>query len=128
MPITLVPALRNIRADAIATYAGNAALLRLYTAAYATLLAELPCGTPFAGAASGGVLTLNPITDDVGLANGNAALARIYRSDGTTVVLEGLSVTITGGGGDIILNALTTGIATGQPVSITSGMLTEGNL
>ena len=54
MAVSLNTTLRNSRADAITTFAGNGAKLRIYTAG-AGELAECVCGTPFAGAASGGV-------------------------------------------------------------------------
>jgi hypothetical protein len=56
MAVTLNVTLRNSRADAITTFAGNGAKLRIYTSG-ATQLVECVCGTPFAGAASSGVLT-----------------------------------------------------------------------
>lgn len=117
--------LRNNRLDEITAFAGTSAQIKLYTAAYGTLLATLTGGaTAFAAAASGGVLTLNTITDDSSAdATGTAAIARIYKSDGTTMVLEGLTVGTSGT--DIILN--TTSIVALGVVSITSATITEGN-
>jgi archaellin len=116
--------------DAITTAAGASALLRIYdgtrpaTAGTATtLLAELTCNATFAAAASGGVLTLNSITQDASAnANGTATWFRVVKSDGTTFVMDGNAGT---SGSD--LNLTTTTIATGQPVSISSFVLTEGN-
>lgn len=94
MALKLATALRNTRADAIAARAGNAAKLRIYsgsrpanadTAPSGTLLAELTCGTPFAPAASGGVLTANAITQDLTADNtGTASWFRLVDSAGTT--------------------------------------------
>lgn len=122
--------LRNAKQDAITTDAGNGALIRIYDGARpatggtaTTLLAELTCGTPFAAAASGGVLTLGAITQDASAnASGTATWFRIVRSDGTTHVMDGNVGT---SGSD--LNLTTTTIASGQPVSITSFVITEGN-
>ncbi len=131
MTIGMSTNLRNARADANTTFAGNGALLRLYDGTRpstggtaTTLLAELTCGTPFAASASGGVLTLGSITQDSAAnAGGNATWFRLVKSDGTTHVMDG-SVTATGGGGDMEL--VTTSITTGQPVQVTSFTITEG--
>lgn len=131
MTIGMATNLRNARVDAITTFAGNGALLRLYDGTRpstggtaTTLLAELTCGTPFAASASGGVLTLGSITQDSAAnAAGTATWFRVVKSDGTTHVMDG-SVTATGGGGDMEL--VTTSITTGQPVQVTSFTITEG--
>lgn len=131
MTIGMSTNLRNARVDAITTFAGNGALLRLYDGTRpstggtaTTLLAELTCGTPFAASASGGVLTLGSITQDSAAnAAGTATWFRLVKSDGTTHVMDG-SVTATGGGGDMEL--VTTSITTGQPVQVTSFTITEG--
>ena len=71
MTIAYAETLRDNQLDEIAARAGNAALLRIYNGsrpatggAATTLLAELTCGSPFAGAASGGVLTASAIASD----------------------------------------------------------------
>lgn len=132
MAVGMATNLRNARADAITTFAGNAALLRIYDGvrpatggAVTTLLAELTCGTPFAAGAAAGVLTLGSITQDASAnGSGTATWWRLVKADGTTHVMDG-SVTATGGGGDMELT--TTTVAAGQPVQITSFVSTEGN-
>lgn len=122
--------LRDAMLDAITTQAGNAALLRIYDGSRpatggtaTTLLAELTCGTPFAAAAVNGVLTLSAITQDSSAnATGTATWFRIVKSDGTTHVMDGNVGT---SGSD--LNLTTTSIVSGQPVSVTSFVITEGN-
>lgn len=122
--------LRDAMLDAITTRAGNAALLRIYSGTRpstggtaTTLLAELTCGTPFAAAAVNGVLTLGAITQDSSAnATGTATWFRIVQSDGTTHVLDGDVGT---SGSD--LNLTTVSIVSGQPVSVTSFVITEGN-
>lgn len=122
--------LRDAMLDAITTHAGNAALLRIYdgsrpaTAGTATtLLAELTCGTPFAAAAVNGVLTLGAITQDSSAnSTGTATWFRIVKADGTTFVMDGNVGT---SGSD--LNLTTTSIVSGQPVSVSSFVITEGN-
>lgn len=122
--------LRNAMLDAITTRAGNAALLRIYDGSRpatggtaTTLLAELTCGTPFAASALAGALTLGSITQDSSAnATGTATWFRIVQSDGSTHVLDGNVGT---SGSD--LNLTTTSIVSGQPVSISSFVITEGN-
>jgi hypothetical protein len=130
MAVGMVTALRNARLDAITTFAGGSGKLRIYSGtrpatggAITTLLAELTLNATFAPAASGGVLTLNAITADASAdATGTATWGRIFKSDGTTIVLDcsvGTSAT------DIILN--TASIVTGANVAVTSATITEGN-
>jgi hypothetical protein len=130
--LKLPVAFRNTRADTWTTRAGASAILRLYngtqptdadTAVGAqTKLAELVCNATFAPAASGGVLTLNAITQDSSAdATGTATWFRLLKSDGTTVVCDG---TVGTSGCD--LNMVTTSIVLGQPVQVTSFTVTEG--
>lgn len=130
MALGYVNTLRNSRLDAITTAVGNAGLWRIYDGtkpaiggAATTLLAELTCGTPFAGAASGGVLTLNSVTQDSSAnATGTATWARIATSGGTAII----DMTAGTSGTDLILT--TASIVATQPVSITgSPTITEGN-
>ncbi len=130
MAIGMATTLRNARLDAITTFAGNACLLRIYSGsqpatggAVTTLLAELTCATPFAGAASNGVLTLGAITSDSAAnSTGTASWARIVKSDGSTHVLD---CTVGTSGADINLN--TVSIVTSAQVSVTSATITEAN-
>lgn len=125
-----VTTIRNAMLDAITTRAGASALLRIYDGTRpatggtaTTLLAELTCNATFAPAASGGVLTLNAITQDPSAnASGTATWFRIVKADGTSFVLDGNVGT---SGSD--LNLTTTTIVITQPVSVTSFVITEGN-
>ncbi len=130
MALGMATNLRNARLDAITTFAGNGALLRIYDGSRpatggtaTTLLAELTCGTPFAAGASSGVLTLGSITQDSSAnATGTATWFRIVKSDGTTHVLDG---TVGTSGAD--LNLVSTSITATQPVQVTSFTITEAN-
>lgn len=130
MAMSYPTTLRNSRMDLITTLAGANALLRIYDGTRpatggtaTTLLAELTCNATFAPAASGGVLTLNAITQDSSAnATGTATWFRIVKSDGTTHVMDGSVGT---SGSD--LNLTTTSIVATQPVSVSSFVLTEGN-
>jgi hypothetical protein len=124
MAITLATTLRNNRADQITTFAGTSAKIRIYTAAYASALVDCVCSaSAFAAAASGGVLTLNAITAGTASAAGTAAIARIYKSDGTTMVIEGLTVGVSASN----INITNTTIAVSDTVTVTSATITEGN-
>jgi hypothetical protein len=130
MALAYSTTLRNAMLDSITTAAGASALLRIYSGtrpatagAATTLLAELTCNATFAPSASGGVLTLNAITQDSSADNtGTASWFRIVKSDGTTFVMDGNVGT---SGSD--LNLTTTSITATQPVSVTSFTITEGN-
>lgn len=66
-----------------------------------TLLATLVLNATSFAAPSGGVLTANSITPDSDAdATGTAAFVRVFESDGTTVICD-LSVSATGGGGEV---------------------------
>jgi hypothetical protein len=83
-----------------------------------TLLAELTLNATFSASASGGVLTANAITGDSSAdANGTATFVRIFESDGTTVIAD-LSVSATGGGGEI--QFATTSFVAGAAITVTS--------
>ena len=122
MAVSLNTTLRNNRADQITSFAGNGAKLRLYTAG-AVQVVELVCGTPFAPAASGGVLTLNAITTGTAGATGTVTNASLYKADGTTLVISGLTV----GTSASNINLSSTSITTGDNVAVTSASITEGN-
>lgn len=115
-------ALRNARATAIVTEVGANGKLSVYTAGYATLLYTSDCAAVL-GTVAGGVLTFNPVADATAVANGEAAISRLFQSDGTTMVIEGLPV---GTSGTAIIISNTT-ITSAQVIPTTSGTITEGN-
>lgn len=123
---------RNALLDALTTYAGSGAILKIFSGtrpatggAETTKLAQLTFSGNIAGAASAGALTLNiPPSDTSADATGTASWARITKADGTTVVTD-MSVSATGGGGDLQLDS--TSITLGGTVAITSGTITAGN-
>jgi hypothetical protein len=136
MAVSLSTTVRNAMLDAITTTAGNGCILRIYDntspgrpAGPATavttqvVLAELTCGTPFAGSAASGVLTLTSITQDSSAnATGTPSWFRIFKSDGTTAVADG-NVALSGS--DLNMSPLS--ITSSQPVQVTSVTLTAGN-
>lgn len=122
MPITLNTTLRNARATAIVTEAGATAKLSVYTASYATLLYTSTCAATL-GTVSGGVLTFNAVGNATASGAGTAAIARLFKTDGTTMVIEGLTVG-TSGTNIVITN---TTIAVSDTVTTSSATITEGN-
>lgn len=122
MPISLSLSVRNARAAAIVTDAGATAKLSVYTAGYAALLYTSTCAATL-GTVSGGVLTLNAVGSATAGAAGTAAIARLFKTDGTTMVIEGLTVGVTGQN----INITNTTIAINDAVTTSGGTITEGN-
>lgn len=129
MAIGFNVALRNARLDAITTFAGNGAKLRIYDGTRpatggtaTTLLAEFTLGSPFASAASAGAISPTLPSNTTGAANGTATWFRIVKADGTTHVMDGSAGT---SGTDMILN--TAAITTGVTVAITAFAGATGN-
>jgi hypothetical protein len=123
---------RNALLDALTTYAASGAILKIFSGsrpatggAETTKLAQLTFSGNIAAAAASGILTLNiPPSDTSADATGTASWARITKADGTTVVTD-MSVSATGGGGDLQLDS--TSITLGGTVAITAGSITAGN-
>lgn len=123
---------RNNMLDAITTRVGGSAVLRIYSGTRpanvaasitGTQLAQLTCNATFAPSASGGVLTLNAITQDSSAdATGTATHFRLFQSNGTTAIIDGDVGT---SGSDLNLN--TTSIVSGAAVSVTSFTITAPN-
>lgn len=121
--------LRNAQLDAITTFAGNGALLRIYNGtrpatggAATTLLGTFTLGSPLAAGAAAGVLSPTLPADTTGAAAGTATWFRIVKADGTTHVLDGSVGT---SGADLNLN--TTTISVGVTIAITGFTITRGN-
>lgn len=124
-----VTSIRNTMLDSITTRAGASALLRFYDGSRpatggtaTTKLAELTCNATFAPASASGVLTLNAIATANAVASGTSTWFRIVKADGTTFVMDGNVGT---SGSD--LNLTTNVIVSGQPVAVSSFVITEGN-
>ena len=120
--------LRNMRVDQISIFVGPGARVRVYTAGYALLLAECVGSLiAFANAGVGGVLTVNQIADGVAVADGDAALARVYQADGSTLAMTGITVSDTSGSGQLQLDQVGVAVVTGQIVVVDTLRLQEGN-
>ena len=127
-------AVRNARLDAYETTIGTAAILKLRTgtkpatcatADAGTVLATLNLPSDWLAAASSGTKSKSGTWEDLSAdADGTAAHFRIYASDGVTCHHQG-TITATGGGGDMTLDNVV--IATGQAITVTGYVLTDGN-
>ena len=122
---------RDAQQQGLITYAGSGCLINLYQGTQPanantaistqTLLVTLTVSGSF-GTDSNGTLTLGSVTNGTAGASGNADFFRIFKSDGTTVVMDGSVGT---SGADMNLN--TTTISSGQTVSITTGTIIRAN-
>lgn len=125
---------RNAKLEAVETAIGTSAVLKIRTgsapadcatADSGTVLATMTLPSDWMAAASSGAKAKSGTWSDTSAdATGTAAHFRIYASDGTTIHAQG-TVTATGGGGDLTLDS--TGITSGQTVTITAFTLTAGN-
>lgn len=132
MALSYSVAIRNAQLDAITSAVGTTAKLRIYSGTRpanvaapitGTLLAELTCNATFAPAASGGVLTLNAITQDASADNtGTATHFRLWNTGATTAMVDG---DVSTSGSDLNLNSVS--ITSAATVSVTSFTITAGN-
>ena len=128
--------LKNAQLNAISTTVGTSALLNIYSGTQPTnpdtaitsqvLLATLACSATFAPSVSGGVLTVNAVSNGTGTAGAGAGTTatwfRVTTSGGTahmdgSVGTSGCDLNLTG----------SASIATGQTVSVTSWTISSGN-
>lgn len=128
-------AVRQAKANAIASAVGNAGILTIYSGTQpttggtaTTALVALTCGTPFAPSATGtlgGSVTLSPTLPSATTATvaGTATWYRVTTSGGTQVI-DG-TVTATGGAGDLQLT--TTSVSVGLQIQLTSWSIAGGN-
>lgn len=124
-------AARNARLDSLETTIGTAPILRVYTgsapsapsdAATGTLLAEMTLPSDWMAAASGGTKALSGTWEDTSAnADGTPGYFRIWDSGDTTTHIQGTAGV---GSGELDFQAT---FVTGQPITVTSFTLTEGN-
>lgn len=129
MALAYSTTVRDGMLDQITSAIGASGLLRIYDGSRpasggtaTTLLAQLALSATSAPGASSGVLTFNSITQDSSAdATGTATWFRVTTSGGTFVIDGSVGTS----GSD--LNLTTTSITAGQPVQVTSFVITEGN-
>jgi hypothetical protein len=122
---------RDAQQNGLITYAGSGALINIYQGTQPanantaistqTLLVSLAISGTF-GTDSNGTITLSSVTNGTAVATGTGQFFRIFKSDATTVVMDGSVGTSSA---DMILN--NTSIATSQTVSISSGTIIRAN-
>lgn len=114
MAATLETVARNAACDAVVDLL-DGGTIEFQTGVDAEV-ATLTLGTPAFGAAASGTATANAITDDTSATGGTIAKA-VFKTSAAAAVFT-VSVTATGGGGDIELSSLA--IGAGDTVSLTS--------
>ncbi len=134
MALKFSVAVRNARLDAIEASIGASAVLKIRTGAAPANITDADAGTVLATinlpsdwmlpASNGSVSKSATWPEVTASAAGIAGHYRIYAADGTTVHEQG-SVSMAGGGGDMIVD--NTNLAAGQPFSVTQITITDGN-
>jgi hypothetical protein len=124
-------ATRHAQNEGLITYVSTGALFNLYNGTQPAnantaittqiLLVSMPIAGVF-GSDTNGTLTLGAVTQTNAMASGAATFFRIFKSDGTTVIMDGSVGTSSA---DLILN--TVDIVAGQSVDITAGTIIRGN-
>jgi hypothetical protein len=132
MAVQLSVAARNARLDAIETAIGTSAIIKIRTgtapatcatADSGTVLATISLDSDWAAAASSGTKSFQGTMADASAdASGTAAHFRIYASNGTTCHMQG---TVGTSGAD--LNLTSVSITAGDPITISSFVLTDAN-
>jgi len=119
---------RNAILDVIETTIGTTPVIKIFSGSQpadcaaantGTELASFTLGSDWWNAASGGAKSIPGTLSTTAIAGAptNAGHYRIYASNGTTCHEQG-SITVAGGGGDMIIDNLS--ISTGQTVRITA--------
>ena len=122
---------RHAQNEGLITYAGSGAIINIYQGTAPanantaittqTLLVSCVLSGAF-GTDTDGTLTLGTVNNGTAVATGTAGFFRIFKSDGTTVVMDG-SVGTTGAD----LNLDTTTINITQTVNISGGTIIRNN-
>lgn len=122
---------RDAQQQGLITYAGSGAKICIYQGTQPanantaisgqTLLVECDLASNF-GTDSNGTLTLGTVNSGTAVATGTAQFFRIFKSDGTTVIMDG---SVSTSGAD--MNLSSTSISTGQTVQISGGTIIRNN-
>lgn len=133
MTLDIANSVRNAMLDALETEIGTAPILKIRTGAppgielsdSGTVLANMTLPSDWLSAAVDGSKALSGTWQDPSAdATGTAGHFRLYKSDGTTQVIEG-TITAEGGGGDMELDDIS--IEAAQEFNILSFVLNAGN-
>lgn len=120
-------AVNSARLQAVVTEAGNDCKVQLFDAGFATKLGEFS-QVGVLGAVASTTLSLTLAPDTTGIVDGTAALMRITKADGTTMVMEGTAGTPTGDPAtepDLTLN--TTSVQLGKALAMLASSIEAGN-
>ena len=120
-------AVLTARHQATITEAGNDCKIQIFNAGYTTKLGEFS-QVGALGTAALTTLTLTLPADTTGIVDGTAALMRITKADGTTMVMEGTAGTPTGDPAtepDLTLN--TTSVQLGKALAMLASAIEAGN-
>ncbi len=122
---------RHAQNEGLITYAGTGAKICLYQGTAPTnantgittqtLLVSCVLAGAF-GTDTNGTLTLGTVNDGTAVASGTASFFRIFKSDGTTVVMDG---SVSTSGADLNLDTTTINIT--QTVNISGGTIIRNN-
>ena len=122
---------RDAQQQGLITYAGSGAIISIYQGTQPanantaisgqTLLVSLTVTGSF-GTDSNGTITLGSVASGTAVATGTAQFFRIFKSDNSTVIMDG-TVGLTG----CDMNLNNTSIDTTQVVSISSGTIIRAN-
>ena len=123
---------RNARLDAIETVAGTSPILKIRSGTMPTATSDADAGTVLSSltlpsdwmaAASGGIKVKSGTWEDASADNtGTATHFRLYKSDGTTCVMQG---TVGTSSADMIV--LSVSFVATQPFTVTAFTLIDGN-
>jgi hypothetical protein len=123
---------RHAQNEGLITYAGSGAIINIYQGTAPanantaittqTLLVSCVLAGAF-GTDTDGTLTLGTVNNGTAVASGTAGFFRIFKSDGTTVVMDG---SIGTSGADLNLDTTTINIT--QTVNISGGTIIRNNI
>lgn len=122
---------RDAQQQGLIVYAGTNAIIEIYAGTQPvnantaisgqTLLVSLAVTGAF-GTDSNGTITMSSVANGTAVATGTASFFRIFKSDNTTVIMDGSVGTSSA---DMILDDVS--ITIGQTVTITSGTIIRAN-
>jgi len=122
---------RDAQQQGLIVYAGTNAIIEIYAGTQPvnantaisgqTLLVSLAVTGAF-GTDSNGTITMSSVANGTAVATGTASFFRIFKSDNTTVIMDGSVGTSSA---DMILDDVS--ITVGQTVTITSGTIIRAN-
>lgn len=134
MTIQLSEDARNSRLDAFETFVGTSPVLKIRTGAQPATVATADSGTvlmsitlssDWAAAASGGTKAFSDFPGSFAAsAGGIAGHFRLYKSDGTTCVMQG-SVSLAGNGGNLTVS--NDSMASGFSYTVNAFSIGDGN-